>query len=140
MKKSILMMLVALAGLTGYSQTEDEKVIEETIREFAKAGDKNDVEALDKLLNENYSVVMNRLFGSETVTTVSKKDYLAKIESKEWGGDKREVVINKIIVNGNTAAVHATLIGSKMTFISIYTLIKDSQGNWTLLGDLPTIK
>ena len=36
MKKSILMMLVALAGLTGYSQTEDEKVIEETIREFAK--------------------------------------------------------------------------------------------------------
>lgn len=137
MKKSILILLMGLAGTIGFSQ--EEEAIEKVIIAFAKAADKNDAEKLSTYLDDNYRIVMNRLFGAEGVSIVNKEDYLAKIESKEWGGDKRKVTIEQITINGNTASAHVTLKGEKATFVSLFMLIKDAEGNWKLVSDTPTI-
>ena len=137
MKKSILILFMGVIGMTVFAQ--EEKAIEDVIRSFAKAADKNDTEKLATYLDDNYRIVMNRLFGAEGVSIVTKEDYLAKIESKEWGGDKRTVTIEKITVNGNSASAHVTLKGEKATFISLFMLIKDAEGNWKLVSDTPTI-
>ncbi len=139
MKKSILIMLITMIGTMSYAQKNEEKAIEKVITNFAKAADNNNVTELATYLDENYRIVMNRLFGSESVSIINKTDYLAKIESKEWGGDKRKVEVHSIVVNGNTASAHVSLQGEKATFISIFTLIKNADGEWLLVSDTPII-
>ncbi len=118
MKKSILVLLIAMAGVGASAQENEEKGIKTLITNFAKAADNNNVTELETYLDENYRIVMNRLFGSEAVSVISKADYLAKIESKEWGGDKRKVEVHSVTINGNTPSAHVTLKGEKATFIS----------------------
>lgn len=139
MKKSILIMLIAMIGTMTYAQKNEEKSIKKVITNFAKAADNSDATKLATYLDENYRIVMNRLFGSESVSIINKTDYLAKIESKEWGGDKRKVEVLSIVVNGNTASAHVSLQGEKATFISIFTLIKNADGEWLLVSDIPII-
>ncbi len=139
MKKSILMVLMGIVTLTASAQQKEEKAIKGVIKEFAAAADENNADRLAKCLDDNYRVLMNRLFGSPDVSVVTKDDYLAKIESKEWGGDKREVTIQSITVNGTTASAHVTLKGTKATFVSLFILIKDADGNWKLSSDTPIV-
>lgn len=139
MKKSMLVLLIGMIGITGLAQKQEEKAIQATIEGFAKAADNNDVAELSKYLDANYRVVMNQLFGSADVSVVTHDEYVAKIESKEWGGDKRKVEVQQIMINGNTAVAHATLTGEKMTFKSLFMLVKDKDGNWKLVSDTPTI-
>ncbi|NOQ74176.1 MAG: DUF4878 domain-containing protein [Crocinitomix sp.] len=139
MKKSILILMIAMLGTATNAQENEEKSIKEVITNFAKAADESNAEMLATYLDENYRIVMNRLFGSETVSIINKTDYLAKIETKEWGGDKRTVEVHSIVINGATASAHVTLKGEKSTFISIFTLIKNAAGEWRLLSDTPTI-
>lgn len=139
MKKSILTLMIAMVGTIPYAQENEEKSIKKVITNFAKAADNNNAAELANYLDENYRIVMNRLFGSESVSIVNKTDYLAKIETKEWGGDKRTIEIHDVVVNGNTASAHVTLKGEKSTFISIFTLIKNSEEKWLLVSDTPII-
>jgi len=117
----------------------DKASIKTTIAHFAKAGDEQDVEALDKLLDHNYRIVMNQLFGSTQVVVMSREAYLDKIKAKEFGGDQRTVSIEHITINGNTASAKVRLEGSKMTFVSLLDFVKDASGNWLLVQDLPVI-
>ena len=83
---------------------------------------------------------MNRLFGSEVVSVMNKTDYLAKIESKEYGGDKRQVEVKSILINGTTASVNVLFKGEKMTFNSIMIMVKDKNDDWKLISDTPMIQ
>lgn len=139
MRKTILLFAIGMLGLTANAQIKEEKAITKTINQFAEAADNNDVKSLENYLDDNFRIVMNRLFGSEAVGIVSKTDYLAKIESKEWGGDNREVEIKGILINGNNASVNVVLAGEKSTFNSIMILLKDGEGNWKIVSDTPTI-
>ncbi|MGB3467736.1 MAG: nuclear transport factor 2 family protein [Cyclobacteriaceae bacterium] len=140
MKKLIMMSILAMFGFFMVSaNTGEEKAIERVINVFSKAGDKNDVSALEACLDDNYRVVMNQLFGSEAVTVIPRSVYLQKIGSKEWGGDHRTAIIEKISVNGNTAVAKVNFKGEKMTFKSLIMLIKDANGQWKLISDTPVI-
>lgn len=123
-----------------YSQTNEMKAIKETITAFSKAGDTNDVNELEKYLDDNYRVVMNRLFGSTEVAVMPRAVYIEKIKSKEFGGDTRKLTIESILVNGNTASAKVTFAGSKMTFVSLITLVKDDKDAWKLVSDMPMIQ
>lgn len=141
MRKIILLGIVSLfSSQLAMAQKSEEKAVKKTVEAFIKAGDQNDVEALDKLLDANYRVVMNRLFGSKEVSVVPRSVYMEKIKSKEWGGDERKIEIQRVTLNGNSANVHVSLTGKKMTFISLLTLVKDGDGNWQLVSDVPMIK
>lgn len=140
MKKIMLMGLLSLfTSISTMAQTKTEKAVKQTIIEFAKAGDNSDAVALEKLLDANYRVVMNRLFGSKEVSVVSRAVYLEKIKTKEWGGDTRKVSIQSAAINGSTASVLVSFKGTKSTFISFITLVSDEHGNWKLIGDVPMI-
>ena len=118
----------------------EKKKITLLIKNFSKAGDDNSVEELDKLLDNNYRVVMNRLFGSNKVSVLSKEQYLNKIETKVFGGDKRTIEFEDIILNGSTAVAKVVFKGEKATFNSLMTLVQDETGRWKLVSDMPTIK
>ena len=135
------MGIFALFMTAGYNaQSSDEKAITETIIGFSKAGDKNDADKLATHLDDNYRIVMNRLFGSSEVSVMTKDIYLEKIRTKEYGGDNRKVEIESIVLNGSTASAKVSFVGSKMTFVSILVLIKDGNNEWKLVSDVPVMK
>lgn len=141
-RKTKLTAIVCLlfSVMACYAQKDEMKHIEKVITEFAKAGDENNAEKMANCLDDNYRVVMNRLFGSTEVSVLPKSVYLEKIRSKEFGGDNRAVTIENIVVNGTTASAKVTFKGEKMTFVSILVLIQEADGKWKLILDTPIIQ
>ena len=140
-KLKFLTIAFILINITSCNaQNKEHKSIENTIREFSKAGDENNSEKLSYYLDDNYRIVMNRLFGSKEVSIMDKTTYLSKIKSKEYGGDNRILTIENIVINGTSASVKVTFKGTKMKFVSLITLIKSDDNNWKLIGDIPTIE
>jgi hypothetical protein len=113
--------------------------VKKTIMQFATAADYQDPIILEEVLDTNFRVVMNRLFGSEGVTIMPREVYLAKIKNKEFGGDKREVTISNVTINGNTANALVSFKGGKMTFVSTLLLVLTKEGKWKLVADLPNV-
>jgi len=138
--KSISLVCIFFSAVWMQAQTSDKKEIHKTIAAFSEAGDQHSVSKLDNLLDANYRVVMNRLFGSQEVNVVPKSVYLDKIRTKEWGGDSRKVTIDNLTVNGNTAFAKVTLKGNKATFVSLMSLVKNQDGTWKLISDIPTVQ
>ena len=140
MKKIILMSFIALFTATKISaQSTEEKKIKNTIINSTKAGDQSDSEKLALFLDDNFRIIMNQLFGSDKVSIIPKSAYLEKIKNKEFGGDDRKVSIKSIIINGNTASAKVIFKGTKMSFNSIITLVKDKNNNWKLISELPVV-
>lgn len=123
-----------------FAQNSDKKAIKQTIIGFSKAGDANDAEKLAAYLDDNYRIIMNRLFGGKEVAIMPKYVYLEKIKTKEYGGDSKKVAIESITLNGTTASAKVSFIGTKMTFVSILTLIKDEENQWRIVSDVPMVK
>ena len=141
MKKALIFGIFGLLFLgAGTAQASEVKAIKKTITAFAKAGDRNDAQALGKHLDANYRIVMNRMFGSKEVSVMPREVYLQKIKDKEFGGDKRKLTFEKIVINGPTASAKVVFKGSKMTFVSLITLVRNENGVWQLVNDTPVIR
>ena len=137
---TLFVSLVTLfAGIANPDPSAEEKAIKDVIVSFAQAGDRNDVEALNETLDDNYRIVMNRLFGSNEVLVMSKDTYLEKIKSKEYGGGNRKLTFESIVVNGATASTKVKFQDEKTTFVSIIVLIKNANGRWKLVSDVPIV-
>ncbi len=141
MKQTMLVTALGLLfGLTAVAQkNDDETPIRKTIGQFTQAADTQDADALSAVLDANYRIVMNQLFGSTEVMIMDRATYLSKIKNKEFGGDKRELKIEQIILNGKTANAKVMLKGAKMTFVSLLQLVKTNDGAWKVISDMPTI-
>lgn len=146
MNKIGILMLIVFAMSCSASKNQNQvkmnpenKKITSVIVAFSKAGDVNNAKELSNYLDDNYRVVMNRLFGSKSVSVMSKAEYVEKIETKVFGGDKRVVTVEQIIMNGTTAVAKVVFKGEKATFHSLMTLLKDASGRWLLVSDTPTV-
>ncbi len=141
MKKTLLAgMLAIFTASTALSQNTEEKAVKLAISNFAKAADNSDASAIAELLDENFRIVMNQLFGSKEVSIMPKAVYVEKIKTKEFGGEPRKVTVENVMVNGNTASARVTYAGAKMTFVSLTTLVKNADGQWKLVSEMPVIK
>jgi hypothetical protein len=138
---SSIMMTVFGTMVFSIAQGQETGVeeVKKTIMQFATAADYQDPIILEEVLDTNFRVVMNRLFGSEGVTIMPREVYLAKIKNKEFGGDKREVTISNVTINGNTANALVSFKGGKMTFVSTLLLVLTKEGKWKLVADLPNV-
>lgn len=141
MKNNLLftLLLFCLSCSLQAQKGNEAKAIGETILQFAQAADAQNADKLDELLDSNYRIVMNQLFGSTEVIVMDKSMYLAKINAKEFGGDKRQVKMGKMDVNGNTANVKVTFTGAKMSFASFIQLVKTREGTWKIVNEMPVI-
>ena len=136
--KHLLTILLTLTAISMKAQTEINKV-ESIIYQFAQSGDERDIEILETtILHEEFRVTLNRLFGGEKLTTLSKSAYIQMIKDGKLGGDKRTVEILLLDIIKENAIAKVKLVGSKMTFTSHYLLVKNGEGQWQLLNDLPS--
>jgi hypothetical protein len=130
------LILIMMTSVATTAQT-DKVLVEQVVNQFAKAGDARDVVQLKALLHDEFRLAMNRLFGSQTVTLLTKTAYLKMMEEGKLGGDSRTVQILSIDITENNAAVKVALKGKALTFQSYYHLVKNVAGQWQLITDLP---
>ena len=131
-----ILIMTMMINLTTHAQT-DKASIEQLVNQFANAGDQRDVARLKSLLHDDFRLVMNRLFGGETVDLLGKSAYLKMMEEGKIGGDTRTVKILSIDITQNNAVAKVALKGKALTFESYYQLIKNPSGQWQLINDLP---
>lgn len=139
LKLGTLVMALFMA-VSVKAQKMEMKNIESTIIGFAKAADESDAYKLATYLDDNFQVVMNRLFGSKEVSLFSKDVYLEKIRTKVFGGDNREIDVKIIVINGTTACAHVSMKSEKMTFVSLLSLIQAENGKWKIISDMPVVQ
>jgi len=141
MENTIAMTIMGVLATTiGLAQTTETKSVQEVITAFAMAGDNSDAEGIERYLDDNFRIVLNRLFGSNTVSVMPRSLYLEKIRSGEFGGDRRKVTVESVVINGTTASAKVTFEGTKMTFVSLLTLIQNEAGSWRLVSDVPIVR
>lgn len=114
--------------------------IKQTIIDFVKAGDKSDVQLLDKILHDNFRVTNNGFMGTSGVTVINKKEYLEKIELGIFGGLPRKMKIESIDQSGIIASVKLRIESSENNFISYNSLVLDTDGNWKIINNLAVVK
>lgn len=140
MKKSVIICVLTLLAMTQtVAQTTDKQAVTAVVQQFATAADAQDTKAISLLLDDNFRVVVNRLFGSDKVAVLTKETYLAMMADKKLGGDKSEVQINSLEMQGNNAMVNTLFTGAKMKMQMFLHLVKNSEGEWKIVDDLPAI-
>ena len=77
--KIIALVFTVFLSIGANAQNGDMQKVEATIKAFVLAGDKNKADEIGNYLDDNYRIVMNRLFGSESVSTMDKATYVEKI-------------------------------------------------------------
>lgn len=140
MKTIIFLIITLFTSMNTLAQIDQKTEVRKTIEAFSQATALHDVETLERLLEPNYRVVMNQLFGNTSTLILDRATYLSKIEKKEFGGIERSLEFHAIDVNGKTASVKVSLIGNQSTFTSYFNLIKNTEEEWKIVSDLPTIE
>ncbi|MBX2870897.1 MAG: nuclear transport factor 2 family protein [Saprospiraceae bacterium] len=138
MKNLFLLVPIGLISLFAFTPSEVNS-IREVVESYSKAGDNQDVEAIEAVLHEGFRVVWNDP-GKNTVSLISKADYVQLLGAKKIGGDKRKVIIESIdISEGINANVRVVLDGEKGDFWNLLSLVKHD-GKWLIAQDLVTAK
>jgi hypothetical protein len=106
---------------------------------FAGNADKQYAAAMKTVLHADFRAAVNRVFGSENVSIITKESYVQMIADKKIGGDTRKVSITSVDVQGNNAHVKATFTGEKLTFNTYLLFVKDPSSAWALISDMPDI-
>ncbi len=129
----LIVCVLVVAVATGQSKSSDPKIAE-AVKNYSKFGDTHDVSGLNQILHDQHRLVWND--GTKAPFIADKSSYIAKIESKEWGGDKRTVSIESVeSFDGVNASVKAVLDGEKAQMRSIFSLVK-ADGEWRIIEEL----
>lgn len=138
MKNLLFLVPISVLSLLAFTPSEVNS-IRGVVEAYAKAGDEQDVEAIEKVMHEGFRVVWNDP-GKNTVSLISKADYVKLLGAKKIGGDKRTIIIESIdISEGINASVRLMLDGEKGDFWNLLSLVK-VDGEWLIAQDLVTAK
>lgn len=129
----------ARAQQTSHSSSEVSQ-IEACIRTFATAADKRDLKGLELILHPAYRSVLNKAFGSQEVSLLSKEDYIGMAKAEKIGGTDRDVNILSLEIQPEIA--HATVLMESpvMRFTSYLSMVRNAEGKWQVISDTPRIE
>lgn len=136
----IILLPFIMITFQSLGQTHQEKIqIENLVKEFALMGEQQDAEQLNDLLHDEFRIVMNQLFGSKEVSIMTKQLYLQKIKDKEFGGDKKTVVLSDLSILGNNASAKVQFKGEKTSFTSLIHFVRNIMDEWKLIEEIPVM-
>lgn len=114
--------------------------VEHVVRQFTQAADERRIDDVGSLLHDQFRVVINRAFGSDDLSVMTRDVYMDMLRQGKLGGDSREVRFDLIDVLGNNALVKVRLKGKQMTFTSYLSLVKTKEGKWLIVNDQPHVE
>ena len=137
---NILVFLMAFSCLGNLQFSSDDIAkVSEAVYEFSKGADTRDVAILDHVLHDNFRAIVNQAMGSKEIQIIDKTTYLELLKKEAIGGDARTVTILSIDMEENNAIVKAKLVGKALTFTTFIQVVKNADGEWQVMSDLPKI-
>lgn len=134
-----LVVLTSCSDANGQQDAKDQKMVKKIIRDYVGAGDEQDADRLASYLDDNYRVVFFDP-SSKTVISMPKDGYVANIREKKFGGDKRDVVFEDVLVyDGKNAVAKVQFNGKMAKFKTFVSLIMTDEG-WKVLQDQPLME
>lgn len=141
MKNILITAWLLAVSVSSYAQnksTMEKETIQELVKDFAAAVDKQDTAASAKYLDENFRVILNNFPQAGNTTLLSKDQYLGMMKAGKVGGSKRIISFLLADVQGNNAVVKVKLEGDKNIFTTYYNLIRKNE-HWLIVGDMPEV-
>lgn len=120
-------------------ELEQIDAVKSCIEKFASAADEQDSKALDKILHPTYRSLLNKAFGSDEVTLLSKEDYIGMAKAGKIGGSQRELHILSMDIQGEIARATVVLQSETTRFNSFFTMVRNAKGQWQMVSDVPQI-
>ncbi len=142
MKKLGLIVLATLfISFNSYSQNmdnSDQKEIKKLVEAFEAGTAKRNLEALEKVLHQDYTVMVNRMGGKPGMTVINRETYLKLLEAEKIGGVSYEIDINQISVTGHTATVDLLFKSEAVPNMHKYIfVVQNDEDKWQVIADLP---
>jgi hypothetical protein len=113
--------------------------VKETVADFVRAGDTNDVTLLDQVLHTHFQNVQDGFFEEHGVFVFSREDYKNLVKTRRFGGVPRIIEFGTVNISGNIAHVNVRLESKYLVFNSMLLLGNDGE-RWTIIHNIPTIE
>lgn len=142
MKTIVMLLFVSMMSTnleTTTSKKAEKTAIKKTITTYLKGGDERNIVLLNEAIHKDFRVVLHRAFGGNDTSVLTKETYLKMVESEKLGGTKRTVKFKSVDFSGNVASVKAVLESDKLIFESYYDLVKNADGKWQVVNDMPHV-
>ncbi len=134
----VLMVLLSIVSVNAQEPMSNEKAtIGALIGQYVQAGDDRNVDVFESILDSNFRIVVNGFRGQAGITIIDKSTYITLIESERIGGDTRTYTVEYIDVKENIATAKVVIEGTTVLFTSFYQFVKNEEGSWHLIGDMP---
>lgn len=142
MKNAIFIVTLSTAIFTACMASNpnpENKAVIEAVNQFVKSADSRNTEGMKSILHDEFRAVINRLFGNDGVSIMTKEVYLQMLADGKIGGDERKVEILSVDVINNNASVKARFTGKEYVFDTYLLLVKQSNNEWKVINDMPYI-
>ncbi len=146
LKHIVFAAIVLVSGTSLQAQSpsslelEQIESVKSCIQDFASAADAQDTKALEKILHPTYRSLLNKAFGSDEVTLLSKEDYIGMAKAGKIGGSKRELHILSMDIQGEIARATVVLQSETTRFNSFFSMVRNAKGKWQMVSDIPQIE
>ncbi len=132
-----MISIVALTLMTSMAATPVQGAhraeVEQTIRGFAQAADRQDVVKLQYVLHDSFRVVF-MTEGKSGVSTLDRSTYAKLLKAKKLGGVPRSFKLLDLDIRHGIATAHSQLKSKAARFEVTSTLVHDESG-WRIIQE-----
>jgi hypothetical protein len=110
----------------------------QVIESFARAADRRDVAALERVLHPSFRVMFT-LDAAKPPTQLDRAQFLGMVRDGKIGGADREVVVSAFASTERFASASARMQHKNASFEGVYALV-EQDGRWWLLQEAVIMK
>ena len=116
----------------------DVEAVKQVIQDYVKGTDSQNVDLLEKVLYPagnyySFNAITNK------VSQMTNNEYLDRVKKRQTGGWERQLDINSVDVNDNTAIAKIEVKDARMKQHGYLTLIKED-GKWKIMSGAYTLE
>ena len=134
MRLPLLLLALHAAPIAADTTESSVRSIEALLEAYARGESAQSIEVLDGVLAPSFT--MTAVLGDQVVP-LSREEFLAGITAKRFGGNDNRLSIERVEIDGPTAAVRVRLQGSTARFHHFATAAL-VDGEWRLVHSLVT--
>ena len=116
----------------------DVEAVKQVIQDYVKGTDSQNVDMLEKILYPSGNVFSYNAITNK-VSQMTNNEYLDRVKKRQTGGWERQLDINSVDVNDNTAIAKIEVKDARMKQHGYLTLIKED-GKWKIMSGAYTLE
>ena len=134
----VLLFATVFTYAEGNSSAGDKSDIEQAIASYVKSIDTQNADDLQKTVVQHGSIVtLNKI--TNKVDDYSASDFVNLVKNHQKGGWVRNVSINSVEVDGNTATAKVEISDARLLRSGFFTLVKEGNA-WKIASEVTSLE